>query len=223
MHTHTHTHTQIDPETLATLVAQYSTTAKGKAGRGAAKNTTTAPSEPPKAMQNASQEPPPLILYVSSDESSPNSSSSDSNDSDDENGTCVNPKGRQASKRKQVALPSGSKTGTSSKGGESDTKNSTCAAKDSKGSGDVPPGWTGAEVTYFNLLHPIFGHNYCAIAELLRTKKCQEVFDYSQKVAADLLLGQGGWPRRFSGKKKKKNMRLGGGRRERSGRRIICI
>lgn len=71
-----------------------------------------------------------------------------------------------------------------------------------------PPGWTGAEVTYFQLLHPIFGHNYCTIAELLRTKNCSEVYKYSQLVSADLLLKHGGRIKRLAAKKKKRNMRF---------------
>ena len=71
----------------------------------------------------------------------------------------------------------------------------------------VPPGWTGAEVTYFGLLRPIFGHNYCTIAELLRTKTCQEVYCYSQEVLGDSSLGQWEGPKRLTAKKKKRNMR----------------
>ena len=71
----------------------------------------------------------------------------------------------------------------------------------------IPPGWTGAEVTYFGLLRPIFGHNYCTIAELLRTKSCQEVYGYSQQVLGDSSLGQWEGPRRLTAKKKKRNMR----------------
>ena len=71
----------------------------------------------------------------------------------------------------------------------------------------VPPGWTGAEVTYFGLLRPIFGHNYCTIAELLRTKTCQEVYSYSQQVLGDSSLGLWEGPKRLTAKKKKRNMR----------------
>jgi histone-lysine N-methyltransferase EZH2 len=71
----------------------------------------------------------------------------------------------------------------------------------------VPPGWTGAEVTYFGLLRPIYGHNCCTIAELLRTKTCQEVYDYSQQVLGDSSLGQWEGPKRLTAKKKKRNMR----------------
>ena len=39
----------------------------------------------------------------------------------------------------------------------------------------VPEGWNGQEVTLFRMLHPIFGHNYCAIAEIITTKTCHQV------------------------------------------------
>ena len=39
----------------------------------------------------------------------------------------------------------------------------------------LPEGWNGQEVTLFRMLHPIFGHNYCSIAEIIRTKTCQKV------------------------------------------------
>ncbi len=68
----------------------------------------------------------------------------------------------------------------------------------------VPPGWTGAEVTFFYMLHPVFGHNYCTISELIRTKTCHEVYEYAQLVMGDALPGQGVGK---VGKKKKKNMR----------------
>ena len=91
------------------------------------------------------------------------------------------------------------------KNSSDDTKNSSETLSPSKI--PPPPGWTGAEVTYFQLLHPIFGHNYCTIAELLRTKNCTEVYKYSQLVSADLLLKHGGRIKRLAGKKKKRNMR----------------
>ena len=71
----------------------------------------------------------------------------------------------------------------------------------------IPPGWTGAEVTYFGLLHPIYGHNYCTIAELMRSKTCHEVFSYSQQVLGGSFLGQWAGPKRLTSKKKKRNMR----------------
>lgn len=68
-----------------------------------------------------------------------------------------------------------------------------------------PPGWTGSEVTYFAMLHPLMGHNYCSLAELIKTKTCFEVYQYAQLVGGDSLPGQG--VGRNTGKKKKRNMR----------------
>ncbi len=64
--------------------------------------------------------------------------------------------------------------------------------------------WNGSETTYFRMLHPIFVNNFCAIAELLRTKTCLEVFEHAQCVAMEM-----GKPkdRRLAAKKKKKSMR----------------
>jgi len=150
---------------------------------------------------------------VSSDESDSESSFVDSNDSDDEgeSGNMATPmeltKSTHASRIgvKQVTPPKNSMS--SAKG---DAKAAGSKNKDSGETEDLLPGWTGAEVTYFRLLHPVFGHNYCAIAELLQTKKCQEVFEYSQKVSGTLLLDQPERVRRLgrlAGKKKKRNMR----------------
>ena len=43
--------------------------------------------------------------------------------------------------------------------------------------GDVtlPDGWSGQDVTLFRMLHPIFGHNYCAMAEIITSKTCNQV------------------------------------------------
>ena len=54
----------------------------------------------------------------------------------------------------------------------------------------TPPGWTSTEVTVFTMLHPIYGHNYCTIAELLHTKTCWEVYQYAQLSVGDDLPGQ---------------------------------
>ena len=69
--------------------------------------------------------------------------------------------------------------------------------------------WDGSEITYFRMLHPIFINNFCAIAELLRTKTCLEVFEHAQCVAGETGVGKlGSRDRRLAAKKKKKSMRL---------------
>ena len=80
--------------------------------------------------------------------------------------------------------------------------------KDSKS--EVPTGWTGAEVTCFRMLHPVYGHNYCTLAEMIRTKTCRELYEYGCVVSAELLQQHSENPERqhqLVGKKKKKNMR----------------
>lgn len=42
----------------------------------------------------------------------------------------------------------------------------------------LPEGWNGQEVTMFRMLHPIFGHNYCAIAGIISSKTCHQVIEY---------------------------------------------
>lgn len=39
----------------------------------------------------------------------------------------------------------------------------------------LPEGWNGQELTVYRMLQNIFGHNYCAIAQLIQTKTCQQV------------------------------------------------
>ncbi len=40
--------------------------------------------------------------------------------------------------------------------------------------GVAPAGWSGQDITLFRMLQPIYGHNYCVIAEVM-TKTCYEV------------------------------------------------
>ena len=74
---------------------------------------------------------------------------------------------------------------------------------------EIPDGWNGSEVTMFRMLHPLFGHNYCTLAEMIRTKTCRELYKYGLCVSAELLRLNGEAQERqlLPSKKKKKNMR----------------
>ena len=73
-------------------------------------------------------------------------------------------------------------------------------------SNDLPQGWTGAEVTHFRLLQPIFGHNCCTIAELIPTKTCAQIYEYAQTMTTAVTLDPTE-VKLLTTKKRKKNMR----------------
>ena len=179
---------QVDQETLAKIVAESPGAVRGRPGRPAKAATSSELLKPTAEHEGSSED---------SDTGSSSSLEPESSEEESSNGSQEMPKAPTTSKSNSAAEskppPSPPPPPPPSDG--------------KKGDEELPPGWSGVEITMFRMLHPTFGHNYCAIAELLESKSCQEVFDHAQWVGPSALLSRGERGRHYRAKKKKRNMR----------------
>ena len=111
-----------------------------------------------------------LLLYSSSDDDD----SSPIPSSDNESNEPVSKK-----KKKAIIEESDSNGGSipnKRRSGKGKGKMNVKREKETKMEEVLPDGWTGQEVTLFRMAHPIFGHNYCAVAKIITTKTCHQVY-----------------------------------------------
>ena len=67
------------------------------------------------------------------------------------------------------------------------------------------PDWSGAEESLFRALHPGFYKNYCAIAKLIETKTCKQVYDFARQEASHIVEPDNDIDKAPTRKKKKKH------------------
>ena len=190
-------------------------------GRWGHRNTAPSPPPPPPSITSPKSSEVPTSSYhdpsffSSSDEADSDSPFPNSSDSEPEtpDATSCQQLTTSASISKQAELVSNRRGGESSDCTKLNEMTSlACKSEQDKLEikPEVPEGWTGAEVTNFRMLHPVFGHNYCTMAEMIPTKTCRQLYDYGKTVSAELLQhhGESNEMQQLVSKKKKKTMRL---------------
>lgn len=173
----------MNSDTLSRLLAHSPGVAKGRPPRGGVATRAAAPSEPLKPGPASGHAPFPEVTSEESDSSG--STEPDTSESEEEGPQDTDKPTRSGGVAVSEKTPPPPQEG---------------------GKEDMRPGWSGSEITFFRLLHPTFRHNYCAIAELLGSKSCREVFEQAQAVGP-VVVSRGERRRFLRGKRKKKNMR----------------
>ena len=187
------------------MLAESAGTTKKRVGKPLTASTVATQPEPRPQPSGAESG-----IYISSDESdSGDSSFAESSDEGDDDPTPYPAPNPPVSMLgcKQVTPPKLklTRSATAAAAAAAAAADKSSEAQQQEQQQQQPPGWEPPEVSYFYLLRPLFGHNYCAIAEVMESKSCEEVFAYSKTWSPRLAHSARSY--RAAGKKKKKNMR----------------